>query len=286
MSAMATDRRSLLVGLAAIGLPARLVSAVPRRWRWGVDYSATSDPVVARDFDLLVLEPDHSRSIAPLRGPGSRLLGYISLGEIERSRPFVDQLDRAEALRAPNPNWPDARLVDLRHPAWRSLVLDQLIPAILAKGYDGIFMDTLDNAEAMEQADPSRNGGMVAAAVDVVRAIRARFPGITIMMNRGYALLPQSAKFVDLVLGEAMATRWNFKTSRYEFTSPEDWTWQADRLRGAKRANPALELATLDYWEPTDEATVTRLYARERAAGFQPYVATLALDRLIPEPQS
>ena len=54
--------------------------------------------------------------------------------------------------------------------------------------------------------------------------------------------------------------------------------------RAAKARNPALTLTTLDYWDPSAPRQIAGLYARERAAGFRPYVATLALDRLIPEP--
>lgn len=285
MSAPAITRRTLLAGLGALSLPAPAAARQASIWRWGVDYGVATDAALARGYDLLVLEPDHARPIEPLRGPGSRLLGYISLGEVERGRPFSGQLDRAGALQAANPNWPDARMVDLRHPAWRSLIVEKLVPDILRKGYDGLFFDTLDNAEAMEAKDPAGNKGMVAAATEVVRAIRAQFPSIAIMMNRGYALLPGAAKYIDFVLGEAMASRWSFTDKRYEMTPPADWLWQAERLRGARQSNPAVELATLDYWDPSDRATVASLYQRERAAGFHPYVATLALDKLLPEPR-
>lgn len=286
MTAAWIGRRDLLaLGATMFALSARTIAGAERTVGWGVDYGTATDPAVARSYELLVLEPDHPRPIAPLRGPASRLLGYISMGEVHRSRPFVDGLERAGALRKANPNWPEARLVDLRHPAWRSQVLDRLIPEILLKGYDGIFMDTLDNAEALEQADPAGNRLMVAGAAELVRAIRARFPAIVIMMNRGYALLPDVATHINLVLGEAMASRWNFSTSRYEMAPDDDWAWQANRLRAAKHINPSLELTTLDYWDPVDRVTVASLYARERAAGFQPYVATLALDQLLPEPR-
>ncbi len=252
--------------------------------RWGVDYGAATDPVLARGCALLVLEPHHARPIAPLRGPGSTLLGYVSFGEVERNRPYFAALDKAGALKAANPNWPDARLADLRHPAWRAAVLDRLVPAILALGYDGIFIDTMDNAEAMEQQDPVANKGMVAAGVSLIAAVRARFPKIRIMLNRGYALLPDVAPKIDYLLGEAMASRWNFAGKHYELLSDSDWAWQAGRLRTAKARNPALSLMTLDYWDPADTKQVAALYARERAAGFSPYIATLALDRLMPEP--
>ncbi len=281
-------RRALLMGTGAVGLmltlgaqgrPAR--RAAPH---WGVDYGAATDPALARDCTLLVLEPLHARPIAPLRGPGSTLLGYVSFGEVEKSRPYVAALDKAGALRAPNPHWPDARLADLRHAAWREELIERAVPAILALGYDGIFIDTMDNAEAMERADPGA-AGMVAAGAALIAAVRARFPTIRIMLNRGYAVLPDVTRHIDAVLGEAMASRWNFPERRYEMLGDADWSWQADKLRAARAANPALTLATLDYWDPADTRTVAALYARERAAGFLPYVATLALDRLLPEPR-
>ncbi|MEG3170269.1 MULTISPECIES: endo alpha-1,4 polygalactosaminidase [Sphingomonas] len=283
-------QRVLALGATALTLGVRSRSdaaAKPRAntaLRWGVDYGATTDPVLARACALLVLEPHHARPIAPLRGRGSILLGYVSFGEVERSRPYFAELEKAGALRAANPNWPDARLADLRHPAWRAAVLDRLVPAILALGYDGIFIDTIDNAEAMERQDPAANTGMVAAGVSLIAAVRARFPKIRIMLNRGYALLPEVAPKIDYLLGEAMASRWNFTTKRYELLSDSDWAWQAGRLRAAQARNPALTLTTLDYWDPADTKQVAGLYARERAAGFSPYVATLALDRLRPEP--
>ena len=283
-------RRVLALGATALTLGFRSRSDATARppatgaLRWGVDYGAATDPVLARACALLVLEPHHARPIAPLRGPGSILLGYVSFGEVEHSRPYFVGLEKAGALKAANPNWPDARLADLRHPAWRAAVLDRLVHAILALGYDGIFIDTMDNAEAMERQDPVANRGMVAAGVSLIAAVRARFPKIRIMLNRGYALLPEIAPKIDYLLGEAMASRWNFTAKRYDVLSDSDWAWQAGRLRAAQARNPALTLTTLDSRDPADTKQVAALYARERAAGFSPYVATLALDRLMPEP--
>lgn len=289
---MGVSRRLLLGMLAATGLGARAAPAAGGRrrlptgnaWRWAVDYGASTDPDVARTYDLLILEPDHARAVAPLRKPGATLLGYVSLGEVAESRPAFAALVKAGALRQRNPHWPEARYADLRHPRWRAEVLDRIVPAILAKGYDGLFFDTLDNAEAMERADPAGSAGMIAAAASLVAAIRQRFPAIALVVNRGYALLPATAGDVDGVLGEAMASRWNFGTKRYDRLVDSDWEWQATRLRAAKAKNPALALLTLDYWDPADRAGTAALYTRERAVGFVPYVSVLALDRIVAEP--
>lgn len=284
MNVFSLGRRELLTGLVATGLVARAAPAATGPWRWAIDYGAATNPDLARQLDLLVLEPDHARPIAPLRGAATCVLGYLSLGEVEQGRDYAARLRQAGALRAANRDWPDARLVDLRHPAWRELVIGRLIPEILAKGYDGIFLDTVDSAEALALRDPVNNAGMVEAAVGLLAGIRQAFPDIAVLLNRGYAVLPAAASSIDLLLGEAMASRWNFADKRYELASEGDWQWQAQRLRAARAANPALRLLTLDYWNPADRKTVARLYAREREAGFHPYVATLALDRLLPEP--
>lgn len=271
------------LGCAIAGARSRVADAAPARPRhWGVDYGAATDRALARRCDLLVLEPHHARPIAPLRGPGATLLGYVSLGEVEASRPYFDALDAAGVFGPPNPNWPAARLADLRHPEWRRTVLERLVPDVLALGYDGIFIDTLDNAEAMERQ--GGNEGMVDAAATLILAIRRAFPKLRIMVNRGYAALPRIAGAIDYLLGEAMASRWSFERKRYERLSDSDWQWQATRMRAARAANPALVLATLDYWDPADRAGVAALYALERREGFIPYVSVLALDRLLPEP--
>lgn len=77
MTDMMMGRRAMLgMGMGVLGL-----AAVARQgrgdgtaaWRWGVDYGASTDPELARGFDLLVLEPHHARPIAPLRREGSTL---------------------------------------------------------------------------------------------------------------------------------------------------------------------------------------------------------------------
>lgn len=277
-----------VVGLGALLLASRLSSSKIERKpvkKWAVDYSANTPPQLAQMYDLLVLEPDHARSIEPLRNTSSILLGYVSLGEVHRSRPYFTMLQARDVFFEANPNWPDALFADLRKPAWRQALLDDIIPAILSKGYNGIFIDTTDNAEAMELADPLGNHGMVQAAIDIIIAVRTRFPSIKIMLNRGYAALPAVAPHIDYALGEAMASRWSFSAKRYEHLSNSDWEWQANKLRAAKAINPSLALMTLDYWDPRDTATLRTLYANERTAGFLPYVSTLQLDKLVTEPK-
>lgn len=267
-----------LLALWAGGAPALAGS-------WVVYYGDQARPEEFRPYRLAVLDADGHPPLRPIAANGTVLLGYVSLGEVERHRAHFDAVRREGILLDENPNWPGSFYVDVRDPRWRARVVDELVPAILARGFHGIFLDTLDNPPHLQRTDPRRFAGMTAAAADLVKAIRARHPGIPVMLNRAYELLPDVARDIDILLGESVVSGWDFEKARPRPVPPEDQRFQRDAMRAARALNPDLRLLTLDYADPADRAAVARIYARQRADGFEPYVATIALDRLVQEPR-
>jgi uncharacterized protein (TIGR01370 family) len=116
--------------------------ATERSIRWAVFYGTTADESVLSAYDLLILDPGYQGSIDSIAHAGTKVCGYVSLGEIRMSDPFLDLLDPA-ALLPENPDWPGTRRVDVRHPSWRSLVLAR-IPSLEAQNFTGLMLDTLD----------------------------------------------------------------------------------------------------------------------------------------------
>ena len=55
-------------------------------------------------------------------------------------------------------------------------------------------------------------------------------------------------------------------------------------LQSAKARRPELRVMTLDYWDPEDPEGIRRIYRVQRANGFEPYVASIELDRIVTEP--
>ena len=184
-----------------------------------------------------------------------------------------------------NENWKGSYYVDLREPCWTTRVTGELVPAILAQGFNGVFLDTLDNPIELEHSDPAKYRGMKQAAAGMVREIRRRFPRITIMMNRAYELLPGVEQSIDIVLGESVFATYDFSKKTYHLVDREEYLQQVKVLKQAKARRPALRVLTLDYWNPADTKGLTRIYREERANGFEPYVSTIELDRVIREPR-
>lgn len=251
---------------------------------WIVYYRAEERPSAFRDYRLVVFDADRHPPLASLKARDRSLLGYLSLGEVEEGRAHYRAVEAEGLLLMRNQYWQESRMVDLRDPRWRARVLDQLVPAVLAKGFDGVFLDTLDNAAHLERLEPERFRGMTAAARDLVLAMRARFPQARIMLNRAFEILPEVEQAIDIVLGEAVFATYDFEREEYGLLRDDLNRRYVDMLKAAKARRPALVVCTLDYWDPGNPEGIARIYRVQRAHGFAPYVATIALDRIVPEP--
>ena len=248
-----------------------------------INYGSAVGERISR-YDVAVLDVDAAAPAIARRHSGAVVLGYLSLGEVHSGRDYFAEVKAAGLLLRPNPSWPDARFIDLRDRRWHRLVIDRLAPAILAKGVNGLFFDTLDDAEFLEAQDPARFAGMVDAAAELLRAIRQRFPAIPLMVNRGYAVLPRAPGAFDMLLGESVFTTYDPKSGAYRLLPDADYRWQVERMRDAQRRDPKLRLFTLDYWNPDDPRGIARIYAQQRTNGFIPYVGTPDLTRIVSEP--
>jgi uncharacterized protein (TIGR01370 family) len=274
-------QKARLLAVVLIGLPG-WTSVRPR---WVVYYSDQAPVEDFRDYGLVVLDSDKHPPLGPLAAAGKTLLGYISLGEIEHQRADFPAVKAEGILAGENPRWPGAYYVDVRDERWRRRVIEQMVPRILASGFQGIFLDTLDSAVELERRDPDKYRGMTSAAAILVKSLRLAFPSTTIMMNRGYGLLPEVAPFIDILLGESVYTTYDSERRIYHLLAADEYHAQVRLLKDAKKSNPKLRICTLDYWDPTDLQGIRRIYRAQRANGFEPYVTTIGLDRILAEPR-
>jgi uncharacterized protein (TIGR01370 family) len=275
---------------AAIGVLCVLLSPVislpsEKTASWLIYYSNQAPVETLCRYDLLVLDSDSHPPLQPLIRRGKILLGYLSIGEVEDYRTFFAEV-RAEGLfLRENQNWKGSYFVNLRDERWPRRLLEKIIPKIVEQGFNGLFLDTLDNAIELERIDSQKYSGMKSAAAAIVREIRHRYPGLKIMMNRGYELLPEIGREIDMVLGESVFTTYDFTSQKYHRVPQETYSGQVRLLKEAQQRHPGLKVFTLDYWNPEDSAGIRRIYKTERANGFNPYVATIKLNRIVQEPK-
>jgi polysaccharide biosynthesis protein PelA len=278
-------RRILFAALALMVLPAMPAAAAGTE-RFAIYYSDSLSADHFKPYQLVVLDGTHHPSIPMLKEEDKTILGYVSLGEINQASPYFTELKAHNLVLQENPNWKGNYFIDVRDPAWAKLVLEEIVPSVLRQGFDGVFLDTLDDTAELERSNPGKYAGMTDAAVHLIEGIRLNYPSAKIMMNRTYALLPKVDRIIDMELGESVYTNYNFSKKTYGKVDAVAYRDQVTALQAAQHDNPDLKIFTLDYADPSDQSDIKDIYRIERTNGFIPYVATTGLDRLVDEPES
>ncbi|MGC8904590.1 endo alpha-1,4 polygalactosaminidase [Thermus sp.] len=222
-----------------------------------------TDPAEAAklvNFDLAIVQPNLPKAaLLELKRAGVKVVAYLSVGEAEPGRVSVPK----DWILGQNPNW-GSYYVDARKPGWQDLVLSQA-KDYLAQGFDGLFLDTLDTADLFPETAP----GLVA----LVKRLREAFPQAILVQNRGFRVLPETARYVDAVMYENLSSMYDFKAGRYVPVDNDP----SPVLPFAKRG---LVVLALDYALPEDQGLIERAYVRARELGFIPYVSVIRLDRV------
>lgn len=268
---------ALSLGASGAGIRGKIGS-------FAVYYSDQAPLSEFEEFDLLVFDSEYYPNLDALADRKKTLLGYLSLGEVEKNRPHFQEVKEEGILLQENRYWKGSFFVDVRDPRWTKRVIEELVPRVLERGFHGLFLDTLDNPAHLERTDSRRFKGMTSAAACLVKSIRYHYPTIKIMMNRAYEILPEVENEIDMVLGESLRADYNFETQSYQRVEEREYKDQVKLLQDARARSNSLLVFALDYWDPDDRAGIAELYRLERSNGFIPYVATIDLDRLVKEP--
>ncbi|MBF0110143.1 MAG: endo alpha-1,4 polygalactosaminidase [Magnetococcales bacterium] len=259
-------------------------AAVVRAESWVVYYSDQEPDTRFESYSLIVFDSLYHPPLERLKERGKMILGYLSLGEVEDHRDHFQTVKEMDLLLMENEDWPGSFFVDVRKPAWTAMVIESLIPQLLQKGFHGLFLDTMDNPGHLEDLDAKRYRGMRQGGIDLIKAIRRNFPDIPIMINRSFDLLDRVLYDVDMVLAESIRSLPDPSTKSHRLTDNAEYEATATRLRRLKEIRPRLELYSLDYWDPDDPKGQAAIYRQQREHGFNPYVSTIELNRVIPEP--
>jgi len=257
----------------------------PTSLPWAIYYGLEDKTDELRPYQLLVLEPHHKHPIRDFVAKDKTVLGYVSLGEMNESHPFFAKAKAADVFLEMSENWEGSHLVDLRESAWQALVIEDIIPMVLHYGVTGLFLDTLDNAVMLERRNPKKYAGMQAAAGQLIARIKAHYPSLKLMQNRGFELLEETATHVDMLLAESTYSTYHFEEKTHRLLSENDRAYYLEQLQRARELAPTLDIFTLDYWDEKDTNTIRRIYQVQRAKGYHPYVAPISLTSILPEPQ-
>lgn len=263
--------------LSALILAAALVSALSASAaRFCVNYSANPDLEELKRFDELILSPYARVDTHSLIRSAQRPYAYLSIVEIAgdaRYREEVQQL--GIKTLGQNTTW-GSSIADLLDPKWTDFIVNRLAADAVAKGFRGFFLDTADSVAIAEQRNPNFSKQYRAALVAMIKALKAKYPDRTIILNRGFPLASKLVGTIDGVLVESLYRKYDFGSKSYVPESADGTKWLLNILSQIKRTG--MQVYVVDYVGPTDLEVARQTAAQIRSHGFHPFISTVELD--------
>ena len=238
---------------------------------FGVCYSKVS-PDQVRSYELVIVEPDFytKTEVEALKKTGTTILAYITLGETDSNRWYYPLLEQ-QGFIGINENWGSAYL-DLENEEVRSILLEKMLPEVMIKGFDGLFLDTIDAV-----APYTERRGLRSHMVDLIKEIRVHFPDKIIIQNAGLFLLEETRSSIDAVLIEDIASGYDFENQRYYIKNLEEFNERLNLVR-----NTAIEfnipIFIVDFAET--KADIFEVRSRLDTLNVPYFISNIQLSKL------
>jgi len=143
-----------------------------------IDYSGDDGPFSKAEVARMKRKPDGGRRV---------VLSYMSIGEAEDYRWYWAQRSPSW-LGAENAKWRGNYAVRFWDPGWQQIIF-AYVDRLIAAGFDGVYLDKVDEFETMGHRDE-----MVAFVARIAARAKSQRPDFVIVSQNGDALIPD-AKF-------------------------------------------------------------------------------------------
>ncbi|MEJ2764882.1 endo alpha-1,4 polygalactosaminidase [Photobacterium sp. MCCC 1A19761] len=218
-------------------------------------------------YDRAVVNPSliTPRQIKTLHDAGTQVFAYVSVGEYD-GKNLPSSLHAASPIK--NNNW-QSHVMDLSSKEWQSHLL-ALAAKHLAKGFDGLFLDTLDSYTLFAE-DEASQAIQQQALIQLIEALSRLQSQPALILNRGFTILPRLKAPVHAVVAESLYHSYHPVDDSYRKVSQSDTEWLSNQLAQVKALGH--EVIVIDYIpgrERNAQQTEAKRLLRE---GYTPYIS-------------
>lgn len=238
-------------------------------------YGARPPVAELAQFDRIILEPDNvtSRELKGMTKGGASAYAYLSVGEVGPHRAFAKNIEAGWIL-GENKIW-NSKVLDMSNPGWAGFLLKR-IDKLVADGYEGLFLDTMDSYQIYSRT-ASKRRIQEEAMVSFLASVKSRHPQLKMIANRGFEVLEKGARYLEAVAAESLYASWDNTRQKYVDVPAADREWLMLKLNEAK-TNYGLDVIAIEYAPPSERERALEVARKVASHGFVPWVSTPAFD--------
>jgi hypothetical protein len=238
-----------------------------------VSYAARPDPQAILVHDLCILNPAADDvPLAQGRALGHTHLAYVSTVEVTAGTPAAQKAASRKIPVVGSPGRGGSPVLDVTRPAWQDWLVEDMVRPAIEKGYDGVYLDTLDSVARIVAQKPSLAPACQKALVSAVERIHRQFPGKRIVLNQAFRLADEVSGMIDGVLVEGVYQTWLPEKKTYTATAIQTTEYLLSHISRIKAKK--LPIFVVDYVAPAEVTLAQGTARRIRAQGCVPFITT------------
>lgn len=244
---------------------------------FGVCYTKVT-PSQVMNYKLVIVEPDfYSKSeVDALKATGVKIIAYTTLGEVDPNRWYFPILEEHGFL-GQNTNW-NSHFLNLSDERTRHLIVDRVLPEIMMKGFDGIFMDTIDAV-----APYTDRSNLIPYMSEIIHDIRSKYPKKIIIQNAGLFLLDKTSDVIDAILIEDIASGYDFEKNDYFIKNKNAFEERAQLVRNTTK-DFNIPIFIVDFAE--FETSIKEIKSRLDELNYPYFISNIQLSQLPENPDN
>jgi polysaccharide biosynthesis protein PelA len=179
-------------------------------------YGEVNDQIIEglKAYDLAIIEPHEftKEQVEAINASGTITLGYMSIMELENwNESFVEKVLESDYYYKNNlekvyiGKW-DTYIMDISQPHFRQIILEEIEEEIMAKGFKGIFLDTVGDIDDYFHDQPREHKKLRDGYITLLKEIKKQNKEWLLVQNWGFDTYKQASKaYVNGVLWEGFS---------------------------------------------------------------------------------
>ncbi|MGF1681499.1 endo alpha-1,4 polygalactosaminidase [Photobacterium minamisatsumaniensis] len=218
-------------------------------------------------FERVVVSPSliSKKQISTLHKGDTQVFAYLSIGEFD-GQTLPETLKNKSPLV--NENW-QSYVMDLTAPEWQNHLQEQA-EQLMEKGFDGLFLDTLDSYTLFAKDDQSQQRQQQ-ALVNILKNLNSSSRSPLLIFNRGFEVIDNLNFKPYAVVAESLYHQYDPLANSYQDVKATDTEWLSSKLNTVKQQG--IEAIVIDYLPASDRNAQQRAAQQLLDAGFTPYIS-------------